>query len=219
MEGARLVIAGNRYLANRAVAAGALRVEVIPTVIDLARYPIKRAYSGTHIPRIVWIGSPSTVQYLLDIAELLATLAKRQAFKLRIIGGALAMPGVDVEALPWSADTEAAAIGECEIGIMPLRNTPWEKGKCAYKLVQYMACGLPVVASPIGANRDVVVEGVTGFLADAPVTWMERLEMLLCDATLRQCLGQAGREWVEAEYCLQQTAPRLVKLLAAAGTQ
>lgn len=220
MAGARLVLAGNRYLADRATAAGARSVEVMPTVVDLARYVPKLAYSFTTKPRIVWIGSPSTVQYLVELVEPLGALAKRQPFTLRVIGGgAITMPGVDVESLPWSADTEAAVIAECDVGIMPLRDTPWEQGKCAYKLIQYMACGLPTVASPIGANRDVVIAGETGFFADTAYAWVEKMELLLSDAALRQRLGQAGRARVEAEYCLQQTAPRLVRLLTETGVQ
>lgn len=220
MAGAHLVVAGNRYLADWATTAGAQCVKVIPTVVDLARYVPKQVYTVAAKPRIVWIGSPSTVQYLLDLAEPLATLAKRQTFTLRVIGGGtLTMSGVDVEVLPWSDETEATSIAECDIGIMPLWDTPWEQGKCGYKLIQYMACGLPTVASPVGANREVVVEGVTGFFADTPSTWVEKLERLLCDGALRQRLGQAGRVRVEAEYCLQQTAPRLVRLLTEAGVQ
>ena len=220
MKEARLVIAGNRYLADRTTAAEARWVEVVPTVVDLALYPAKQMYSVATKPRIVWIGSPSTVQYLLELTEPLGALAKRQPFTLRVIGGgAITMPGVDVESLPWSAGTEAILIAECDVGIMPLRDTPWEQGKCAYKLIQYMACGLPTVASPIGANRDVVMEGETGFFADTAYAWVEKMELLLCDAALRQRLGQAGRARVEAEYCLQRTASRLVRLLTEAGVQ
>ena len=220
MGGARLVIAGNRYLADRATAAGARWVEVVPTVVDLTRYSAKQTYSFATRPCIVWIGSPSTVQYLLELTEPLGALAKRQPFKLRVIGGgAITFPGVDVEVVTWSENSEATAIAECDVGIMPLRDTPWEQGKCAYKLIQYMACGLPTVASPIGANRDVVFDGETGFFADTAYAWAEKMELLLCDAALRQRLGQAGRARVEANYCLQQTAPRLGRLLAAAGVQ
>ncbi len=220
MAGARLVVTGNRYLADRSTAAGARWLEVMPTVVDLARYASKQAYSIASKPRIVWIGSPSSVQYLLELVEPLGALAKRQPFTLRVIGcGAITMPGVDIESLLWSVDMEATLIAECDIGIMPLRDTPWEQGKCAYKLIQYMASGLPTVASPIGANRDVVIEGETGFFADTAYAWVEKMELLLCDAALRQRLGQAGRARVEAEYCLQQTAPRLVRLLTEAGAQ
>ncbi len=220
MAGARLVITGNRYLAERAVRAGTSRVDVIPTVVDLARYPAKRAYPIVAKVRIVWIGSPSTIQYLLELAGVLAVLAKRHPFALRVIGGgAISLPGVDVESVPWSPETEAALINECDVGIMPLRDTPWEHGKCAYKLIQYMACGLPVVASSVGANRDVVTDGVTGFLAHSPSEWEDKMEVLLCDAALRQRLGAAGRARVEAEYCLQRTAATLVHLLTEVARQ
>jgi len=214
MEGAKLVVAGNRYLADRATTACAGRVEVIPTVVDLARYAPKVNYLVTKRPRIVWIGSPSTAEYLLELAMPLATLAKRQPFTLRVIGvGAITMQGVDVESLDWSAETEAALVAECDVGIMPLRDTPWEQGKCAYKLIQYMACGLPTVASPIGANCDVVIEGKTGLFADRVQSWVDALAILLSDVGLRKCFGQAGRARAEAEYSLQQIAPRLIALL------
>lgn len=218
MAGARLVVTGNRYMADRATAAAAQWVEVLPTVVDLVLYAAKPSYRVAAKPRIVWIGSPSTVPYLLALAQPLSALAKRQPFSLRVIGGGVVtMPGVDVEAVNWSADTEAAQIAECDVGIMPLKNSPWEQGKCAYKLIQYMACGLPTVASSVGANRDVLREGETGFFADTDDEWIERIEMLLCNVALRQLLGQAGRVRVEANYCLQQTAPRLVRLLMDAG--
>lgn len=221
MCGANLVVVGNQYLARRATAAGAPRVELLPTVVDLERYPAKRREaSAAHTvqPRLVWIGSPSTVQYLSLLAEPLAALAKQQPFSLRVIGGGpLSIPGVDLEVLPWSEKTEAAAIGECDVGIMPLLDTPWEQGKCAYKLIQYMACGLPTVASPVGANWEVVVEGETGFLAGTADAWVDKLGLLLRDAELRQRLGAAGRKRVEAIYCLQQVAPQLVQLLQQAA--
>lgn len=221
MAGARLVVAGNRYLAQRASMAGAPWVELLPTVVDLERYPAKRyeaSAARAARPCLVWIGSPSTVQYLSLLSEPLAALARQQPFSLRVIGGGpLSIPGVDVEVLPWSTKTEAAAIAECDVGIMPLLDTPWEQGKCAYKLIQYMACGLPTVASPVGANCEVVVEGETGFLTGTAEAWMDKLGLLLRDAALRQQLGAAGRKRVEAIYCLQQVAPQLVRLLQQAG--
>jgi glycosyltransferase involved in cell wall biosynthesis len=214
MENAHLVVAGNSYLAARAIAAGAKRVEIIPTVVDLARYATKSRYTTTKKPIIVWIGSPSSVQYLLELVEPLSELANRQAFTLRVIGGGtITIQNVEVESLPWSLETEVALIAECDIGIMPLRNTPWEQGKCAYKLIQYMACGLPTVASAIGANCDAVIQGKTGFLAETPMDWVEKLALLLSDARLRERLGKVGRMRVETEYSLQKTAPRLVRIL------
>jgi len=218
MSKASLVVAGNRYLAERAITAGANRVEILPTVVDVERYSPKSNYMVIDKPRIVWIGSPSTTQYLKDLVEVFIALAKRQSFTLRVIGGdVFTITGVDVESLPWSEDTEATLIKECDVGIMPLTDTPWERGKCAYKLIQYMACGLPTVASPVGANNDVVIEGETGFFADTSNAWIEKLERLLCDSVLRQRLGESGRARVEAEYSLQKNAAKLVAILSEVG--
>lgn len=221
MASASLIVAGNHYLAQRALAAGAQRVELLPTVVDLDRY-ITKTYVGldeqVSVPRLVWIGSPSTLKYLELIAKPLAMLAKLTPFSLRIIGGGyLSIPGVDVETLAWSEQLEAELIEECEVGIMPLLNTPWEHGKCAYKLIQYMACGLPTVASPVGANCEVIIDEVTGFFANSDEAWVEKLERLLRDATLRKQLGDAGRERVAAHYCLQKATPQLVDMLKNLG--
>lgn len=216
MKKSRLVIAGNRYLARRAQIACAPWVEVVPTVIDLNRYKVK-SFSRSKVPtvpRIVWIGSPSTTHYLSLIADPLATLNNRQPFILRLIGGGpIELPGVNVERFCWSEEKESDLIAECDIGVMPLFDTPWEQGKCAYKLIQYMACGLPTVASPVGANLDVVEEGKTGFLAELGEDWVGKLELLLTDTAIRQKMGHAGRSRVEDKYCTQKVGPRLINLL------
>ena len=218
MAGACLVVCGNDYLAQRARDAGAPWVEVVPTVIDLERYGAKPQAGGQAVvPRIAWIGSPSTVQYLAALEAPLAALALLMPFKLRVIGGMLAMSGVDVECVRWTEDTEVESIACCDVGIMPLTDSPWERGKCGYKLIQYMACGLPVVASPIGVNRQIVEEGINGFLAEGAHAWVAKLALLLSDADLNQKLGQAGRRRVEEEYCLQKVGPRLVNLLLNAS--
>ena len=214
MKDAQLVLAGNQYLADRAIAAGSKQVEIIPTVIDLLRYTPKLSYLITKSPIIIWIGSPTSAVYLLELSGVFTALAKRQSFTLRIIGaGVVTMPGVVIESLPWALDSEAALIAECDIGIMPLLNTPWEQGKCAYKLIQYMACGLPTVASPIGANLDVLIDDGTGYFAATDTEWIDNLELLLCDAALRQRLGKESRTRVEEKYCLQKIAPKLVNLI------
>jgi glycosyltransferase involved in cell wall biosynthesis len=219
MAGARLVVAGNEYLAQRARNAGAPWVEIAPTVVDLQRYPIGCGTTApTEPPRIVWIGSPSTAQYLGLVAAPLAQLAKQHRFVFRVIGATPPpLPGVQVEALPWSADTEAQRIGECDFGVMPLFDTPWEQGKCAYKLIQYMACGLPTVASAVGANNDVTIEGGTGFLVQSDSQWVQRLQQLLEDAALRRRLGAAGRRRVEQRYSLQVMAPKMKAWLEQAA--
>lgn len=220
MAGARLVVAGNAYLAQRAREAGAPWVEIVPTVIDIDRYDVKTTpHEKTDPLRIVWIGSPST-EICLDILHApLAKLQEKHPFTLRIIsgsGGSIA--NVNVERIAWSESTEMLSIQTCDVGIMPLRDTPWERGKCGYKLIQYMACGLPVVASPIGVNCDIVRNGENGYLAANEAEWIDSLSKLIINAQLRQQMGAVGRKLVEQEYCLQKVAPRLASLLQSATT-
>jgi glycosyltransferase involved in cell wall biosynthesis len=216
MRSSALVIAGNDYLAEYARKTGASRVETLPTVIDLVRYPgSPRADNG--IFTIGWIGSPSTAKYLKDIASALAEVCSRARAKLRLIGsGHVDLPGVPVEARPWSEETEVADLESCDAGIMPLADGLWERGKCGLKLIQYMACGLPVVVSPVGMNNQLVGDGVNGFLAKDKDGWIRSLTALRDDKALRQRMGQAGRKKAEAEYSLQVAAPRFEALIRQA---
>ncbi len=219
MAGAKLVVAGNQYLAKRAKCAGARWVEIVPTVVDIDRYEVKEVAGWTKDGlKIVWIGSPSTAQYLDILAEPLRNLASHRRFTLRVIGAAgVDIAGVDTEFIPWSEDVEVAAIRECDIGVMPLFDLPFERGKCGYKLIQYMACGLPVVASPIGVNVEIVKVGEVGFLAESASEWEEAIGRLLDDAALRDHFGSAGRLLAERDYSLQGVAPRLSNLLKTAA--
>lgn len=214
MARAALVVGGNDYLAARAKAAGAKRVEVLPTVIDVTRYPGTRPVKHEgDLPRIIWIGSPSTARYLELLREPLQALASRVKFVLRVIGAVVDLPGVNVECVKWTEATEVANIAECDVGVMPLLDSAWERGKCGYKLIQYMACGLPVVASPIGVNTQIVDDGANGFLASTADEWVAALERLLTNAELCIRMGREGRQRVESKYCLQVTGPRMVELI------
>jgi glycosyltransferase involved in cell wall biosynthesis len=220
MARATLVICGNDYLAQRAKDAGAAWVEVLPTVIDLARYPYPQKefnFCRSQKLKIVWIGSPSTLRYLQLLIEPLQELARHIPFIFRVIGGEFSVPGVEVESIPWSESSEVAHIAECDVGVMPLYDSPWERGKCGYKLIQYMACGLPIIASPVGVNSRIVHDGVNGFLADTSEAWVAHLNQLLSDTSLRLRMGAAGRLMVEREYSLQVMAPRLAALLQRAA--
>lgn len=215
MAGAALVVGGNEYLASRARTAGAPWVEVLHTVIDLKRYatnPIAKSFADV-LPRIVWIGSPSTARYLEGLRKPLQTLSLRVPFVLRVIGATVDWSGVNVECVQWSQDTEVVSIAEGVVGVMPLLDSAWERGKCGYKLIQYMACGLPVVASPVGVNTEIVEDGTNGFWATTDSDWVAALERLLRNSDLRRRMGREGRQRVEAKYCLQVTGPRLVELL------
>ena len=219
MANAALVVGGNNYLAQRARNAGAQWTEIIPTVIDLNRYPCPSREPDTRkLPRIVWIGSPSTARYLQLLCEPLVRLAKRQSFVLRVIGaGVVDIPGVQIEVVTWSENTEVESTGVCDVGVMPLEDSSWERGKCGYKLIQYMACGLPVVASGVGVNSEIVQHGVNGYLANTPDEWVDALEKLLIDQQLRVQMGRAGRHMVEQVYCIQQTGPKMARFLRLAA--
>ncbi|EGZ47607.1 glycosyltransferase family 4 protein [Neisseria wadsworthii] len=217
MASAKLVVCGNQYLADRAHQAGAKWIEIIPTVIDIDRY-FTNDEKVNQIPTIVWIGSPSTAQYVNDIARPLSDLAKEIPYKLRIIGAKLNIPGVNTESLDWSENTEVPLVAECDIGIMPLPDTPWTNGKCGYKLIQYMACGLPVVGSDVGANKNIVEPDANGFLVNDDAGWLNALKTLLQDRNMRQRYGARGRQDAENLFCIQKTAPRLSELLRKAAT-
>ena len=216
-RGAALVTAGNEYLAawSRRFQR---RVEVLPTVVDLARFPRVSPARAPGPFVIGWIGSPSTAPYVSLVAEALAQVSRGDSARVVLVGsGPVDLPGVPVEVRPWSEATEAADIGRFDVGVMPLPDTPWARGKSGFKLIQYMAGGLPVVASPVGANRDIVEHGVNGFLAGTAEEWVSALETLRADPGLRDRMGRAGRERVRQRYSLAVTAPRLAGWLREAA--
>lgn len=215
MQRADLVVAGNEYLANRARSAGAARVEILPTVVDMARYGVAASEAGGQaLPTIGWIGSPATAQFLHLIAPALREVVARKLARVVAVGAnANQLGDLPVTALPWTEATEVTAIQRFDIGIMPLPDAPFERGKCGYKLIQYMACGKPVVASPVGVNSVIVRDEVDGFLAATHQEWVSALTRLIADLELRQKMGNEGRLRIENEFSLQQAAPRLVKLI------
>lgn len=220
MRRADLVTAGNAYLVERALAAGCARVERVPTVVDLAHYPQTSPPSPRNDGTVTigWIGSPATADYLRLIAPVLEQLGQVQAIRCVAVGArADQVADTPFEAVPWSEDTEAAQISGFDIGVMPLFDTPWERGKCGYKLIQYMACGVPVIASPIGVNQEIVGHGVNGFLAGSPDEWKHALATLMADPGLRTRMGAAGRCKAEAEYSLQAWGAKVAALVSALG--
>jgi glycosyltransferase involved in cell wall biosynthesis len=219
MSAADLVIAGNSYLGGRAKAAGARAIAEIPTVVDLRLYPAGRTQSCRHEPfTIGWIGSSLTSSYLERLRPPLAELASRLPLRVILVGAARGtLDGFPVEHVAWSPETEAAALTRFDVGVMPLPDMPWERGKCGYKLIQYMASSLPVVTSPVGANREIVVPGETGFLSETDAEWVSSLFRLAQNGELRRRMGAAGRRRVEANYCLTVTAPTLIGLFRGLG--
>lgn len=216
MRHAAVVVAGNDYLAERARQAGARRVELIPTVVDPHRYQTRQV-PPNETPVIGWIGTPKTSRYLQPLLPVFKALQARMPVRVVAVG---ARPedfvGTPVETLPWSEGTEVQSIQQFDIGIMPLADSPWERGKCGYKLIQYMACGVPVVASPVGVNAVIVKPGENGLLARDD-EWEQQLKTLLQNPELRRSYGARGRQDVEEWYSLTVQAPRLLAVLRSAG--
>lgn len=219
MRRANLVVAGNQYLADWARSAGASRVEILPTVVDVTRYAVAESGVNGAPPVIGWIGSPSTAKFLHLIAPALNELVATRRVKVVAVGANThQVSNLPVTVLPWAEATEVAEIQHFDIGIMPLPDAPFERGKCGYKLIQCMACGKPVVASPVGVNSQIVHDGVDGFLATTQAEWIAALTRLIDHPELRQQMGLAGRRKIEAQYSLQVTSERLAGLLKAVVT-
>jgi glycosyltransferase involved in cell wall biosynthesis len=218
MRHATLVTAGNPYLVEIARQSGARRVEEVPTVVDLARYRPAVARSRRPV-QIVWIGSSLNTRYLLPIVNSLASVCSGGAAELVVVGGRpLELPDVPVRFEAWSEAEETEILAASDIGIMPLADSEWDRGKCAFKIIQYMAAGLPVVASPVGVNCSLVKDD-TGFLATSPSEWTAALARLVGDVELRARMGRAGRARVERDFSIASWGPRVAHLLAEAAAR
>jgi glycosyltransferase involved in cell wall biosynthesis len=221
IRGAALVVAGNDYIADYARAVGAHRVEILPTVLDMVRYTPRSALAAPPEGpgHVGWVGQRATAAFLQPLAPVFQSLLLEGTARFTAIGIDAAALELPMDSLPWSEATEAEDIARFDIGIMPLVDAPFERGKCGYKLIQYMASGLPVVASPVGVNRQIVEHGVNGFLAETLEDWKIDLRTLCANPALRARMGAAGRRKVEQHYSLQATAPRLSRILIDAAAR
>jgi glycosyltransferase involved in cell wall biosynthesis len=219
LSGASACCCGNDYLRGYA-AQFCDKSVILPTVVDTNAYRPTEPRSSLQEVVIGWIGSPSTWNYVRPLLPELASLAAEHAVKVRVIGAGREaekddFPGLDL--VEWSEASEIEEVRRMDIGIMPVPDVPWAQGKSGYKLIQYGACGLPVVASPVGVNRQIVEHGRTGFLATGPEEWRESLTALLSSPDLRVKMGEAGRRRIVDHYSLAVHAPRLVELLQSVG--
>jgi glycosyltransferase involved in cell wall biosynthesis len=212
-----IVIAGNDNLAS--YAAGHPRVRVIPTGVDLAAYRVKtvcKAVLETKRDVVIgWIGTSGNLRYLDSLRPVFGALACQDIpFRLKVVcdkaPGGWPLP---IDYAPWSLETEAEELVGFDVGIMPLDDGPWSRGKCGFKLLQYMASGLPAVSSPVGINQKIVQTGVNGFLADSVETWRDVLSRLVKNASLRERVGRAARRTVEDQFSLERCSAALVEVL------
>lgn len=203
------LLAGNRFLADNAARYNRA-VTVVPTCLDAARYASDYPKPETTFD-LVWIGSRSTRKYLVEALPALRLAAIRVPhLRLKIVADFdLPDAGLPTVAIPWSAETEARELGTSHVGIAPMRDDNWSRGKCALKILQYMAAGLPVVSSDAGANAEVVVNGETGYLVGDDESWAERIAQLAADPALRDRLGIDGRRRVRADYSIEPVFSRM----------
>ena len=213
MRHSTLVIAGNPYIGEIAQRAGARRIALLPTAVDTSVYPFAPRPRSDKFS-IGWVGSPVTSVYLQTILPTLAELTRDDNVRLIIFGGGrLKLDGVRFEAPPWSEAAEPGLIHQFDVGIGPVIDEPFERGKCGFKLIKYMSCGRAVVTSPVGMNRDIVVPSVTGYHAETNAEWRRYLLELKQDSVLATKMGEAGRKRVEQEYSLEVNAPKLGTML------
>lgn len=204
------ITVGNQFLAD-AIRDHQSQITVVPTCIDWSRY--RNAQAGLEELIIGWIGTPNTLFYLKELEPVLVQLHKCIPFKLNVIGATWEHAELHVNQVPWSVDREVEDLSDLAIGIMPLRDDPWSQGKCGLKLIQYLACGVPAVASPVGVNVTYIKESGGGRLAASHSEWLEHLEELLSQPQLRRQLGAKGRSWVQETVSVQIQSNAILKAL------
>jgi len=209
----RHVIAGNEYLASYARHITP-NVSIIPTAVDLSRYHVRTSRPSPDAPIVLgWVGSGHNLIYLEDLAPVFAMLS--QHFWKKILLHVISdrppnLPAsIPLRFQPWCLESEIEDLLAFDIGLMPLRDDDWTRGKCAFKAIQYMAIGIPVLASPVGANVQLISHNVNGLLAATEEQWLESLTALVQDSELRCSLGRAGRRTVERRYSSQLMIPQL----------
>lgn len=215
MKNAKAVVAGNGYLAEKARQSGASSVLQIPTVVSAEKYrPL-----STENEKIVigWIGSPSTSPYLEILRGVFRQLSQEFNIELRFVGAKIHWPELNPTVVRWRAEIEVSEIQKFDVGVMPLIDSPWEKGKCGFKIVQYMACGKPVVASDVGCNSEIILDQQSGFLARTEQDWLKNLRYLLSRADARKSFGDVGRRRFEEKYSFEANRSQVLTALTEAA--
>jgi glycosyltransferase involved in cell wall biosynthesis len=207
------VIAGNEFLKSEVLPYNG-KVEVIPTSIDLSQYQTKDDYHAGDLVTIGWLGSSSTLKYLKFLMPTLEKVyQKHPHLQLKIVCDQFVESSkIPVIKKRWSEEDEKADLKSFDIGVMPLEDDLWSRGKCGLKILQYYGVGLPVVCTPVGVNRDIVKDGVNGFWAENGEEWEARLSRLIQDENLRKEMGLRGRKIVEQGYSLDVNGSRIVEI-------
>jgi glycosyltransferase involved in cell wall biosynthesis len=205
-----LVIAGNAFLAAEAQKYHKT-VRILPTPVDAARYTSK-SYYKKDIVTIGWIGDHGSIHYMESYKDVWEALGEKYPHvELAIICDTfIETTRIKVRRIQWSYDTEIASLQSLDIGVMPLFDDLWSKGKCGYKIIQYLGVGVPAVCTPVGINKDVVRDGKCGLWATSKEEWVEKLSFLIENDAVRQSMGLAGRKVIMEGYTVQACAPLLM---------
>ena len=219
VRGMDAIIAGNEYLANW-FSRYCKQVHIVPTAIDLNRYKLSPDEPQLDGFIIGWTGTSSNFKYLGLIAKsLVRFLSDYPDAKIKIIANKQwksdLIPPERIMFVQWSRDSEVAGLYDMSVGIMPLSDDQWTAGKCAFKMLQYMAVGLPVVVSPVGMNKDVLAKGDIGFAANSEDEWYDAIEILYKNVQLRNKLGLAGRKVVEQYFNTEIAAQMLCSIFSS----
>ena len=214
MKRVDLSIAGNQFLKSEVLPYNP-HVEVIPTSVDLARYRVKKTFDHAGPLTIGWLGSSSTLKYLKALMPVLENLYRQYPhLQLKMVCDQfLDGFGLPLVKKRWSAEEEEADLKSFDIGVMPLADDLWSKGKCGLKILQYYSVGIPVVCTPVGVNREIVQDGVNGFWAENEGEWKDRLGRLIQNENLRREMGLKGRQVVEQEYSMEVNGPRILEIM------
>ncbi|HXX34192.1 MAG TPA: glycosyltransferase family 4 protein [Thermodesulfobacteriota bacterium] len=216
VRGSDFVTVGNEFLKNQVLKVDSgKRVFVIPTSIDTKLYPRKKKFSDPQEILLGWIGTKGNLKYLKKLEPVFETIHQRfPQVKLKIVSNDFYdLPHLPVIKKVWKLEDENEDLISFDIGLMPLDDDLWSKGKCGLKIIQYLSVGVPVVCTPVGVNSDIVKDGKNGFWAKNPQEWVDRLSNLIQNPALRLQMGLKGIETVEREYSLAVTSEKFFQVL------
>ncbi len=214
------VIAGNTFLRDEVLKHHS-RVTVIPTSIPVARYRLKDHSVKKDRVTIGWIGDHGSIHYLEKMKGIWDELGRKYPghVELKIVCDVFFdCENIEVKKVQWSQETEVAELMDMDIGVMPLKDDPWSWGKCGLKILQYFGVGIPAVCTPVGVNRDVVIDGRNGYWAQNEREWIDAISLLIEDRIKRAQMGKEGRRILEHGYTLEANAHRMLAVLEG-GTE
>jgi len=217
MENSKMVFVGNKYLYEYSSKYNKYTF-IIPTTVDTLLYPLRKRNQKNKKGIILgWIGTPITAStYLTIISGAINTLAKKYNITLKLIGVEDASGygfSCNVISVPWFEETEILELSTIDLGLMPLSDDPFSRGKCGLKLLQYMAMGIPSVASPVGVNKEIIKDGENGFLASSQDEWINKISLLIEDRKLYNTISKNARRTVEENYSLEKWAGKMIELV------